>query len=114
MKQIILLVLILMYGCKQRLPSVPSEIIPMQTMIQVFTEIHIAEAVAETKAQKGEQENKLTLQYHTQILKNFNIKSEDFAKSFKFYEENPILMDEMYAKVLVETSKRAAKVANDK
>jgi hypothetical protein len=42
--------MLLISGCKQKMPSVPSDIIQMDKMQEVLIDIHIADAVAETRS----------------------------------------------------------------
>ena len=72
----------------------------------ILTEIHIADALAETKAQNGENERLLTQKYHEQIYKNHTITHAEFMTSYKFYEANPKLLNKMYDEILNDLSKR--------
>ncbi len=94
MKRFIPLILVALFSCKPTLPTPPSHIIPMNKMRLVLADMHIAEAVAETKAQVGANEKNLVQEYDEQIFKNHAITREDFSRSFKWYEENPVLLNQ--------------------
>jgi hypothetical protein len=106
MKQFIGLIFLLLCACKQELPDVPADIIPMDKMKTLLTEMHVADAIAETKAQGGEDEKALTRTYTNQVLKNNGTTYAEFMKSFAFYQRNPALLNRMYDEILAELSKR--------
>lgn len=106
MKHFIPLLFLLLCSCKQEFVDVPKDIMPMGKMKTVLMEIHIADALAETKAQAGEDEKTLTRKYHEQIYKNHAITHAEFMTSYKFYEANPKLMNKMYDEILNDLSKR--------
>ena len=106
MKRFIPALIIFLAACKQELPSVPSDVIPMQKIEAILADMHIADAVAETKAQMGMNEKLLTEEYHEQIFKNHGVTREEFLKSYKFYEANPKLLNKMYDDILDQMSKR--------
>jgi hypothetical protein len=106
MKRIIPFLFILLSACKSELPDVPKDVIAMEQMEIILADMHITDAIAETKAQLGMNEKMLTQEYHEQVFKNHNITREDFLKSYKFYEANPALLNKMYDHILEKMSKR--------
>lgn len=102
---------VLLQACKQELPEVPAEVIPMAEMKLILADIHIADAVAETKAQGGDNERQLTEQYYAQIFKNRGVTREEYNQSYSFYQHTPVLMDKLYEDVLTELSTRNAHVS---
>jgi hypothetical protein len=111
MKKLIPFLLILLAGCKQPLPDIPSDVLPTEKMVKIIADMHIADAVAETKkAQEGKDNVALTNEYYKQIYKIHNVSEEDFKRSYKFYEDNPGWMDQVYKGVITELSKKQAEV----
>lgn len=106
MKRLILFVLIFISACKAKLPDIPKDVMPMDKMEAILTDMHVADAVAESKGQVGLNEKLLTEEYHQQIFSNHGTTRAEFLKSFKFYESNPLLLDIVYDSVLVDLSKR--------
>lgn len=106
MKRIIPLLFILLSACKSELPDVPRDVIAMDKMENILADMHITDAVAETKAQLGMNEKTLSEEYHEQIFKNHEITRAEFLKSYKFYEANPKLLNKMYDDILNDMSKR--------
>jgi hypothetical protein len=103
--------LLFVAGCKEKFPSVPSDIIPIKKMENILIDMHISDAVAETKTMGGgKAEMKLSEQYYMQIYKNYGITKADFLKSYTFYQNNPVLLNQLYDNVLGEMSKREAKI----
>ncbi len=109
-RMLMLLVLFVIAGCKQKFPSVPSDIIPVNKMESVLIDMHISDAVAEIKTMGDINEKRLTEQYYQQIYKNYGITKEEFLKSYTFYENNPVLLNKIYDDILGEMSKREAKI----
>lgn len=109
MKRLIPLLLVLLVSCKPKLPVPPSDVIAMDKMRVVLADMHIAEAVAETKAQVGANEKNLVQEYDEQVFKIHGISREDYIRSFKWYEENPVLLNQLYDSILNDLSAREAK-----
>jgi len=106
MKRFIPVILLFLAACKSDLPSVPDDVIAMKEMQAILLDMHITDAVAETKSQMGMSERLLTEEYHEQVFKNHKVSREKFLKSYKFYEANPKLLNKMYDEILDDLSKR--------
>lgn len=100
--------LALLSSCTSKQHNIPDGIIPSDTMVVIMADMHIADAIAETKAQGGENEKNLSTKYQDRILAQHKITAEQFKQSFDFYENTPDLMNAIYDQVLVEVSKREA------
>lgn len=109
MKRLIPLLLVLLFSCKPKLPVPPDDVIPMDKMRVLLADMHVVEAVAETKAQVGANEKNLVQEYDEQVFKNNKVTREDYTKSFKWYEENPVLLNQLYDSILNDLSAREAK-----
>jgi hypothetical protein len=108
MKHFIPFVFLLFGACKNEYPSIPNDVISMDEMKNILVEMHITDALAETKAQAGMDERALTVGYHAQIFKNHGISHNEFVRSYKFYENQPLLFNKMYDEILSELSRREA------
>jgi hypothetical protein len=114
MKELIFCSLVIfLHSCTNHEVTIPKGVMSKSEMIRILSDIHIADAIAETKAQGGENERDLSSAYHVQILKNYKISKEEFETSFKFYESKPELMNEVYNSVQEEVSKREAELSKD-
>ncbi len=114
MKRLIPLLFIFLMACKDKLPEVPAGVIPMNKMQHILADMHVADAVAQNKAQMGMNEKLLTEEYTMQVYNNYNVTREEFLKSYKFYEANPVLMNIMYDSILEDLSKREEAVGKKK
>ena len=85
----------------------------MGKMEMILVDMHIGDAVAETKAQLGMNEKVLTEEYHEQIFKNHGTTRKEFLRSYKFYEDNPKLLNKMYDDILDKMSKREESVGKN-
>lgn len=111
MKKLIPILFILLAGCKQPLPDIPSDVLPTEKMVKILADMHIADAVAENKkANEGKDNVALSKDYYRQIYKIHNVTEEEFRRSYKFYEDNPGWMDKVYVQVITELSKKQAEV----
>ena len=101
----------LLQACKPELPEIPADVMPMEQMKVIMADVHMADALAETKAQGGANERDLSQQYLVQILKNRKVTMEEFKRSYDFYQNTPVLNDMLYESVLTELSTRNAHVS---
>lgn len=100
------LLLLLVVGCSSEMPKVPDDVISPDKMILILADIHLADAIAETKAQQGANEQQLSEQLYISIFKNYDISREKFDYSLRFYEQSPEWMNKMYEDVQTAISKR--------
>ena len=98
-------------GCKEKYPHVPKDVIPVAKMENILIDMHISDAVAETRSLGDGNEKKWSQQYYMQIYKNYGITKEEFLKSYLFYQNNPVLLNKLYDDVLSEMSKREGKIS---
>ncbi len=96
------------------MPKLPSDILPPETMVQILADVHMADAVAETKAQAGMNEEQLTKGYYGMIYKTRGITAEQFHSSMKYYDSEPLWVNKIYDDVQQELSKREANISQEK
>ena len=113
MKRIIPILFILLAGCKQKMAEVPKGYIGMDSMKVLLADMHIIDAVAESKAQMGMSEKMLAEEYYEQMFKNHGITRQKFVESYAFYEAHPELLNMMYEDILADISKREEKVGKN-
>jgi hypothetical protein len=100
-----------MAACKSEMPTMPKEVLPVEKMKLILADMHIADAVAETKAQGGASEGALTQEYYGRIYQLHQVNPEQFTTSMKFYESHPVWLNKLYEEILTELSKRSADVS---
>lgn len=83
----------------QDLSSVPDSVLKVETMIEVMTDIHLAEAwVIEQKNDSIANDVKLE-SYYAGIYSNYGISAQHYKSSFTYYAQHPALMNYIYIKV---------------
>ena len=81
--------------------TVPDEVLPPDKMQEVLVDIHVAEAAIERDRLQGDTASfQKAKQYYEEIYAYHIITEEEFNKSFSFYQNNPKLFGEIYAKVI--------------
>lgn len=98
-------------GCSKKNIAIPHDVIPMKQMIEVMTDVHLAEAAKD--APTADNKSKHTIEeYYAFIFDKYHITKDQFQHSFNFYKSNPELMEEIYAEVLTRLSELQAKPGN--
>ncbi|MFN8300710.1 MAG: DUF4296 domain-containing protein [Chitinophagales bacterium] len=108
MKKYFFILALFLAACKPEMPQVPSDVLTPQQMREVMVDIHIADALAQTKAQAGGNEQQLTESYYKVVFKKFNITEDKFRRSYKYYESHPAWMNRIYDGVMTDLSKKEA------
>ncbi|MCS6935871.1 MAG: DUF4296 domain-containing protein [Chitinophagales bacterium] len=96
----------MLYSCSSDLPDVPSGVIPPEKMVKILADIHLADAVAETKAAQGASVRAVSEELHEWVYRTHGITRSEFENSLRFYEKTPEWMNKMYEEVQVAISKR--------
>lgn len=113
MKRIIPLILIFLLACREKYPPVPRALIQSKEMESILSDMLIADALSETRGMGGISEKQFTEQYYVTIFKNHNVTREEFVKSYRFYEDNPVLLNNVLDSVLGDISRREEIVTKD-
>ena len=105
-KEFIYFIFIFFIACGSPKENIPADILPKEKMIEVVTELHIAEASINLNL------------YNTDSLKTIYSKHQvtkaQCDSSFKYYALHPKQLSEIYKGVLNEISKRQAATVNHK
>lgn len=90
-----LLLLCLFTSCNK---SIPDDVIPLDKMIPIIEDVHIADAVLiNNNVYAGKQE---ALSYYKYIYKKHQITQAKFEKSMEYYAQNPKKLRKSYSKIL--------------
>lgn len=111
MKQIIVLFLMVLMSCKTEITELPEGVLPPEKMKIILADIHLADALAETKAEAGLSEKMLNEKYYQQIFAELGVSKATFYTSYKFYETHPEWMNKLYDEVLTEMSQKEEKIS---
>jgi hypothetical protein len=89
-------------GCK----STPKGVLSEEKMIEVLTEIHIAEGRLKTVNIFSDSAKKMAPVLYHQIYQEQQVTAEEFKKSYDYYQQNPKQFEAMIDKVIIELSKK--------
>ena len=82
-----------------------SSVITKDTMILLLTDMHLADAQAQSNIMSMDSIQKLYNQSFESIFNHYKINTNRFKKSLKFYTEHPKEMDDNYVQVVSNLSK---------
>ncbi|TAL58612.1 MAG: DUF4296 domain-containing protein [Bacteroidetes bacterium] len=102
------LFLSILFSCgeKEKQVPIPSNILPKKKMVQVITDVHIAEAEANLRT-LPDSTSKETISFQ-KIFEKDSITKQQYEESLTFYIDHPVLLDSIYTQVLNELSKMQA------
>lgn len=100
---------LLVFSCGQNNEqiTIPANILPKEKMVQVITEVHIAEAQAHIKTLPDSTSTEAI--NFQKIFGKQSITKQQYEESLAFYIDHPVLLDSIYVQVLNELSKMQAK-----
>ena len=84
---------------KDQLADLPDSVIAFDTMVNITLDIHLAEAlVQEQKGDTVPKDDRLKV-YYSEIFGIHHVSSQRYNRSYQYYTQQPVLMQELYAKV---------------
>lgn len=86
--------------------EIPANILPKEKMVQVLTDVHLAEADASLRT-LPDSTSKTPISFQ-KIFDKDSITKQQYEESLAFYVDHPVLLDSIYVQVLNELSKRQA------
>lgn len=99
-------------GEQEKQIVIPSDVLAKEKMAEVLTDIHITEAEANLRTlPDSSSTEKLSFQ---KVFEKNKITKEQYEKSLTFYIDHPVLLNEVYEKVLNELSKMQGEAAKSK
>jgi hypothetical protein len=96
----ILLVVLCLVACEEKDNSRPSNILPMEKMVQVMADIHIAEGVVSTKEFTKDSSLLLFNELENQLLEKRGVSRKEFEESFAWYTQHVTAYKELYTLVV--------------
>jgi len=95
------LIFLSIYSCDDPVVEKPKKLIPREKMIEMLTDIHIAEATySNRKNQDSLLQNSKPADFYYSVLKKHNVTDTVFEKSYIFYASNPKNFEKMYRQVM--------------
>lgn len=91
----------------------PDVFLEQKAMEELLLEIHLSDAIAQEKSNGNPAlEKDLSEQGLKQILQNHQLRKTSFDSLYEFYVRQPELLDEMYANIITNLSKKQAELAH--
>ncbi|MBW7844775.1 MAG: DUF4296 domain-containing protein [Bacteroidia bacterium] len=101
--------LVLFVACAPKENNVvPADVISQETMQQILTDMHLAEAMAARNQESADTVAARALGYYEKIYTKYKITESEFMKSYDFYTQHPVLLDSIYSKMIDELSIKEA------
>jgi hypothetical protein len=101
------------YSCKNKQIEIPEGLIPRDTLVQIFTELHLMEGLYIHGAINEYDSVKNVEAYRLWIYEKFNIDKKKFEETYDFYIQLPQLLDEMLVEVISGLEKIKDEVQNN-
>ncbi len=97
LKYLFFLSLVLCCSCGENSNAIPIE---APVLIKILCDVHVVEGALQY--QKSTQKDSIAKAYYDQIYQKYDIEESDFITTLKVIEKDPKLLEELYAKVLIE------------
>ncbi len=79
--------------------NLPDSVIAFDSMVNITMDIHLAEAWVQENREDSIAKDERLKQYYAEIFGIYHISSDTYKKSYDYYVQNPVLMQELFAKV---------------
>jgi len=89
----------------------PANIIPTEKMINLITDMHIAEALIVQHQSHGQNVPYYTALYFKTILKKYNITRKDFYENMEYYAYDSKKMEGIYTEVITNLTKKQTEIS---
>jgi hypothetical protein len=100
-----LLLAIAFSSCSKKAIEIPKDILGKEEIIPVLVDVHLAQAAAGI-SQVNDSLHLTPEDYSLSVFKLHHITREKYTSSLEFYTAHPELLDEIYAEVINELSKK--------
>lgn len=97
-----IIITLIALGCK----STPNGLLSEEKMVEVLTEIHIAEGRLKTVNIFSDSAKKMAPVLYHEIYREQQITAEDFKTSYDYYQKHPKQFEAIIDKVIIELSKK--------
>jgi hypothetical protein len=94
--------------------EIPDDVIRQDSMVSILIDIHILEAASQLIVQVDSQKSSNLDEFYGFIFKKHLTTKEAFDKSYLYYTTQPKLLEEIYAEVMIELSKKQGEVKTRK
>ncbi|MEZ5013868.1 MAG: DUF4296 domain-containing protein [Chitinophagales bacterium] len=81
------------------LAEIPDSIIAFDSMVNIMTDIHLAETWARERSNDSLNQDQRLALYYAQIFHAHNISLQQYNAAYAYYSSEPLLMNVMYQRV---------------
>lgn len=98
---LILAMVLVFSACDESVVEKPKKLVPRDRMVDMLTDMHIAESVFQNRRYSSEQVFQFTeADFYYSILKKYNVVDTTFEKSLIYYSSYPKEFEKIYSRVL--------------
>lgn len=107
-KYLTISILLILFSCSpaREEDRVPDNIMGQEKMVNILTELHIAEAMARATPHLGDTNKQTVINYYNYIFKKNATTDSLFKISFAYYTKHPVLLDSVYSEVINRLSEK--------
>ncbi|MHA6248016.1 DUF4296 domain-containing protein [Pontibacter sp. CAU 1760] len=96
-------------SCAKQPEEKPDSMVPKAKMVRILADIHTAEAIIERNVPYPDTALVVFAERHANILKGYQVKEQDFKKTYRYYLRHLDEMDKLYEVVVDTLSVRESK-----
>jgi hypothetical protein len=89
----------------------PANLIPTEKMIDLITDVHIAEALIVQHQSHGQNVTYYSALYFKTILKKYNISKKDFYENMEYYAYDTKKLEGIYTEVITNLTKKQTEIS---
>jgi hypothetical protein len=105
-----ILVGMIFFSCSRKPVNIPETVLSREEMVSVLVDIHLAQALVGINQFNDSLHYNLS-DYLSSVFQMHHLTREKYARSLEFYTDHPELLDEMYADVINELSKKQSETS---
>jgi hypothetical protein len=96
-------------GCQSKEVEIPSNIIPIDTMVQIQADVELIEAYLLSIRLKSERDSIGIIKYN-ELFQKHDLNREEYQRNLTYYLDHEVQMRELYTKTLEELNRREAEM----
>ena len=109
-----MLALSFMLACADKKEGPPPEVLKKDKMIEVMTDMEIAEAILKTRSNERPADTVQAAEFYQGVFHKHGISREEYRKSYQYYARRPSDMEVMYKEVINLLSEKHAEMQGEK
>src|SRR5690554_3601860 len=106
-----LISIVFLTNCVSKKVQIPDDIIDANTFTAIMIDVQIKEGMAShVGVLRGQEAEVKGYDPYASIFQKYDVKTEEFKRTYDFYSQHPALMERIYEQVLDSLSKLEAEV----